>query len=124
MKTQFHLLNYLKFNRVLKCAPELDKLLKEKDIKKRIKLLNDVNDCVIDAISEIAKNCLLGNIPLSEEDFKNLSKYQYILRKISKPIPIERRRKLIQKGAGFIDILNPLTLMLITFIIKSLFDNE
>ena len=107
MKTQFHLLSYLKFNKVSKCAQELDNLVKEKDPKERVNLIKEVKVCVIDAISEIAKNCLIGNIPLSNEDFSNLSKYQHILRLISRPSSIERRRKLIQRGSGFIDTLLP-----------------
>ena len=124
MKTQFHLLNYLKFNKVLKCAVELDKLVKEKDPKNRVNLIKEVKDCVIDAISEIAKNCLAGNIPLSKEDFNNLSKYQHILRLISKPSPIERRRKFIQRGAGFLDTLLPAALILITYIINEITDEK
>ena len=125
MKKQLLLLNYLKFNNVLKCTLELDKLVKENDPNKRIQLLKQVKNCVIDAISEIAKNCLVGNIPLRKEDFNKLSKYQNILRKISKPSPVEKRRKIIvQRGRGIIDILIPTALTLITYIIKEIFSKE
>ena len=122
MKSQPHLLNYLKFDKVLKCTVELDKLVKESNPKERIKLLKVVKDCVIDAISEIARNCLVGNIPLSKEDFNNLAEYQHILRLISKPTSIEKRRKLIQKGSGLIDVLIPAALILITTIIKGILE--
>ena len=122
MKSQLHLLNYLKFNKVLKCTLELDKLVKEKNPQERIKLLKEVKDCVIDSISEIARNCLNGNIPLSKEDFNNLTKYQHILRLISKPTSVEKRRKIIQKGSGFIDVLIPAALILITTIINGLIE--
>ena len=124
MKNQFHLLSYLKFNKVLKCAQELDNLVKERDPKERVNLIKEVKDCVIDAISEVAKNCLIGNIPLSKEDFSNLSKYQHILRLISRPSSIERRRKLIQRGSGFIDTLLPAALILITYIINKIIDGK
>ena len=120
MKTHIHLLKYLKFNKVLKCAKELDELVNEKNPIERNKLITKVKDCVIDAISEIAKNCLAGNIPLSEDNFNNLKKYQNILRLISKNIPVEKRRTLIVQKGGFIDLLIPATLCLITVIIKEL----
>jgi len=106
----------------LKCALELDKLVKETDSIKRSKLLKQVQDCVIDAISEIAKNCLSGNIPLSEEDFNKLSKYQNLLRIISKPSPVEIRRNLIIQKGGFIDSLVPAALLLITILLKQISD--
>jgi len=101
---------------------ELDQLVKETNPLKRANLLEQVKDCVIDAISEIAKNCLSGNIPLSEEDFKNLEKYQKILRIISKPCSAEKRRNLIIQKGGFIDSLVPAALLLITVLIKQLSD--
>ena len=120
MKTHIHLLKYLKFNKVLKCAKELDELVNEKNPIERNKLITKVKDCVIDAISEIAKNCLEGNIPLSEENFNNLKKYQSILRLISKNIPVKKRRNLIVQKGGFIDLLIPAALCLITVLIKEL----
>ena len=122
MSSHIHLLRYLKFNKILKCALELDQLVKETDSIKRSKLLKQVQDCVIDAISEIAKNCLSGNIPLSEEDFNKLSKYQNLLRIISKPSPVEIRRNLIIQKGGFIDSLVPAALLLITILLKQISD--
>jgi len=106
----------------LKCALELNQLINETDPIKRSELLKQVQDCVIDAISEIAKNCLSGNIPLSEEDFIKLSKYQNLLRIISKPSPVEKRRKLIIQKGGFIDSLVPAALLLITVLLKQISD--
>ena len=121
MKSRMHLIKYLKFNKVLKCALELDSLVKAKDPIERSKLLKKVKDCVIDAISEIAKNVLSGNIPLNEEDFNKLSKYQNILRLIAKRSPVDRRRNLIiQKGTGLIDSLIPAALLLISVLITHL----
>jgi hypothetical protein len=113
-----HLLNYTKFNKVLKCSSELHKIHKEKNLGKRIHLIKIAENCVIDAISEIAKNCLLGNIPLSPVDFTNLKKYQQILRKISKSTPIKKRKQLIIQKGGFIETLIPAALALIAYLIK------
>ena len=122
MSSHIHLLRYLKFSKILKCALELNQLINETDPIKRSELLKQVQDCVIDAISEIAKNCLSGNIPLSEEDFIKLSKYQNLLRIISKPSPVEKRRKLIIQKGGFIDSLVPAALLLITVLLKQISD--
>ena len=119
-KQQQHLLRYLKFNKVLNCAKELDVLVKEKDITKRAQLLKNFEDCVINAISEIAKNCLSGNIPLTKEDFDKLTKYHIILRKLSQKSPVKRRKKLIVQSGGFIDTLIPSALCLITSVVKGL----
>ena len=117
MNTHTALLKYLKFNNILICSKELDSLFKEKDINKRKKLLQEAENCVIDAISELAKNCLAGNIPLSTTDFNNLSKYQNILRKISRKSPENKRRKLLIQNGGVLNVLIPQALMLISTII-------
>ena len=123
MSARMHLLKYLKFNNVLKCAVELNQLVKATDPIERSKLLKEVKDCVIDAISEIAKNVLSGNIPLSEQDFTKLSKYQNLLRFIAKRSPVDKRRsQIIQNGTGIIDSLIPAALLLISILIQELID--
>jgi hypothetical protein len=110
------LLKYLKFNKILNCLQELEKL-SSAPIKERKRLLLEFNDCVIDAISEIALNCLKGNIPLKSCDFKKLKKHQNILRIISQPNKIKYRRNiLIQKG-GFLNILLAPALSLIATLV-------
>jgi hypothetical protein len=104
MKKRMLLLRYLKFSNILNCLRELEEL-SSANIKERKRLLSTFNDCVIDAISELALNCLKGNIPLKSCDFKKLKKYQNILRIISQPNKVTTRRNiLIQKG-GFLNIL-------------------
>ena len=120
MKSRTPLLKYLKFNKVLNCAPVLDKITKTKNSKLRNKYLKDANDCVIDAISEIAKNCLTGNVPLKTCDFKQLSKYQKLLRKLSKKSPVVKRRNLIIQSGGFIPFLIPPALSLIASVVGEL----
>src|SRR6266700_1592541 len=120
MKNQLHTLNYIKFNKILKCASELEKISKTKDNKTRRNLIHQAKNCVIDAISEIALNCLKGNIPLNKCDFKKLSKYQTILRILSKPSLISKRKQLIQQRGGFLQLLIPPALSLAASIVGDL----
>ncbi len=119
MKSHSPILNYLKFNRVLRCSKELERLSKVENPELRRKLILDAKTCVIDAISEIAVNCLKGNIPLNSCDFESLSKYKKILRLLSKKTPVQRRRKIIiQKGGQLLSLLIPPALSLISSIIS------
>ena len=119
MKSRSPILNYLKFNRVLRCSKELERLSQAKNTELRRRLILDAKTCVIDAISEIAVNCLKGNIPLNSCDFDNLSKYKKILRLLSKKITVQRRRKIIiQKGGQLLSLLIPPALSLISSIIS------
>ena len=118
MKNQnLSILNYLKFDNVLKCAKELENLAKVKDFKNKKVLIKNAEDCVIDAISEIALNCLNGRIPLRDCDFKSLIKYQTVLRKISKIGPVNKRKRLISQTGGFLNLLIPPALSLIASVI-------
>jgi hypothetical protein len=116
MKTNTHSLKYLKFWNILRCKKELEKLATADSIKERKIILNKSKDCVINAISEIAKNCLYGNIPLKSCDFSKLSKYQNILRKISKISPVGKRKRLIIQKGGFLNLLIPAALSIVTTI--------
>src|SRR5882757_4500908 len=120
MKNRTHLLKFLKFSRVLNCAKDLDKISAVKNFKIRSKLISQSKACIIDAISEIAKNCLKGNIPLKSCDFKKLSTYKNLLRAISKKSSIQKRRKLISQKGGFLSLLIPPALSLIASIVGDL----
>jgi hypothetical protein len=117
-------LNYLKFNRVLRCAKSLHNISKIKDQKLRNKLILNAEKCVIDAISEIAKNCLAGNINLKTCDFKNLSKYKKVLRLISKKSSVKRRKQLLQQKGGFLSFLIPPALSLIASVVGDLISSK
>ncbi len=117
MRNRLFLLRYLKFNNILNCIRELEKLSTVKSVKERQKLLASFESCVIDAISELALNCLRGNIPLKSCDFKKLKKYQNVLRIVSKPNKVSTRRNiLIQKG-GFLNLLIAPALSLIATLV-------
>ena len=119
-----YILKYLKFNKILKCQNELKKISSKKSVEKRNKLINNARDCVIDAISEIAKNCLYGNIPLNNCDFKSLSKYKVLLRKLTKKSSVPRRKKIIIQRGGFLQFLVPSTLSFIESLISELINRK
>ena len=69
-----------KVKNILNCAEELHQLAKIRNEPKRREKLAEVRDCVINAISELADNCLRGNIPLKKGRFKKLSLFKKLLR--------------------------------------------
>lgn len=103
-----------KFKNILKCVKELDEISQTNNTKRRKKLIKEAKNCVIDSISEIAKNCLTGNVPLKNCDFKKLSKYKKVLRKLSQKSPNSRRRKLLQQTGG--TLLPSLIIPALTFV--------
>ena len=102
-----------------KCQEDLKSLKNCKNIKQRRVLINKCKNCLVNAISEISKNCLKGNIKLSKCKINKLKKYKNVLRLISKRLPLCKRKKLIiQKGGGFLSILIPPALALLTEFLK------
>jgi len=103
-----------KNNRVFKCAIELDNIAKAKSPYRRKILIDKAKNCVIDSISEIALNCLKGNFPVKNCDFKKLKNNKAILRKLAqkypKKFPIEERRKILVQRGGFLQVLIPAAL--------------
>lgn len=101
-------------NRVFKCSFELDNIARAKTPYRRKILIDKAKNCVIDSISEIALNCLKGNFPVKNCDFKKLKKNKSILRKLAQKypskFPIEDRRKLIIQRGGFLQVLIPAAL--------------
>ena len=94
-----------KSNRIFDCAIELDLLAKSKTKRRRAELIKNARNCVIDSISEIALNCLKGNIPIKNCDFKKLKVQKKILRKLTEKSPVKNRRRLIIQKGGFLPIL-------------------
>ena len=109
--------------KVLKCVKELDSINKSKG-GRRTKLIKESEDCVINAISEIAKNCLAGNIPLKECDFKKLKRYKQVLRKISKKTTPKTRKNLIIQRGGFLPLLLPPALGLLASVVGTAITNK
>ena len=97
------------------CIPELEKLAKARG-ENRVKFIAEAKSCIIKAVSELAKNCLVGNIPLEKFVLDKLKKYQNVLKILcKKTTSIEAKRKLLVRDRGFLRILIPPT---ITFLSK------
>lgn len=94
---------------VIKCLPELIKLIEIKDRVKQRKIILNCQSCIIYAISEIIKNILNGNIPISTTEKKKLIKYKTALRKLAttKVSLPERRRVVNQVGGALPALLIP-----------------
>ena len=104
---------------ILKCQNELVQLSKLKSRKEKNKLIKKVNNCVIKAIAELSHNCLIGNVPLSSCNYKKLGKYKNTLRKLSdKKISLNSKRKIIKQKGGFLNILIPSVLALLSTVIE------
>ena len=94
-------------------------MAKIRDEKKKRLKISDVRDCVINAISEIADNCLRGNIPLKKSIFNKLAQYQQILRKLRSKTKVKTRRNLLIQKGGFLQLLIPPALSLLASVIGS-----
>lgn len=100
---------------IYKCKNDLIELNELKNIKDRKKFVSNLKNCDIYAISEIASNCLLGNIPLNNCQYKNLEKYKNILRKVSsKNTALKSKKNIVIQKGGFLNILLPPVLSLLT----------
>lgn len=93
----------------LNCLPALENLIKVKSIIKRKKLLVKSSSKIIYAISEIVRNILKGNVPLSPKQRLKLNQYKAALRELSKKtLSLKKRRVILnQKGGALSAILIP-----------------
>ena len=104
---------------IFKCKNEIYNIGKTKTKRERSNLLKNFDNCVITAIAEISKNCLLGNIPLSKCNYNKIKKYKNDIRKIaSKRTTLKKRRNLIVQKGGFLNILIPTVLSLLANVIE------
>jgi hypothetical protein len=106
---------------VIQCLPDVSVIAKANGKNERLKLVNKAKRCVINAISEIAHNCLKGNIPLTECKKKKLKRYQKTLRLLAKPksITLTKKRELIGQRGGFLNLLLPSLVGLLSTAISS-----
>ena len=95
--------------KILSCC---SKKLKDNLIKKgNRELIKTIEECVI--------NTLNGNIKLTKKEKEKLLKFKYSLRNLIKEKKLKEKKKiLIQKG-GFLHILLPSAITLISEILKS-----
>lgn len=98
--------------KVLECLPELKLLAKTKSSKKRELILKSARSCLFYAISEIARNILIKNIPLTRQQLRKLLPYKKDIRNIAKKsISLKKRKHIINQSGGF---LGPLLIPALT----------
>jgi len=99
---------------ISECQDKLKKLINCPNSRIRNNLLRKSKGSLINAISEISKNCLIGNLPLKKSEIAKLKKYRKALRFISGKNSLEKRRKIILQRGGFLSILIPSALQLLS----------
>lgn len=85
----------------------------------RKQLLKKLTNEKLKIVCECALNLLRGNIPVTKSQKAKLQKHKAALRKLaSKKLPLfKKKRVLLQKGSGFLGILLPTALSLLSSII-------
>ena len=102
------------------CTDQTLTLLKLISKSKKPKLiLKKCSSSVIKTLCECAINVLRGNIPLTKSQKNRLSTHKRSLRKLSnKKIPLYKKRQLlVQRGDGFLSILLPTAISVISSLI-------
>jgi hypothetical protein len=102
------------------CTDETLELLKLISKSKQPKsILRKCSNSVIKTLCECAVNVIRGNVPLTKNKKKILSSHKRSLRKLSdKSIPLfKKRRLLVQRGDGFLSILLPAAISVISSLI-------
>ena len=81
----------------------------------RKNLLKKIPDSCIKAICECSLNTLKGNIPLTKHQKAKLRKHKTVLRELAKKRkPLYQKRKLLIQKGGFLNLLIPAALSVIT----------
>ena len=104
---------------LIHCYEKLKFISEIKDEKLRKKLLNRVGDnCLYNALHEIAINTLKGRIPLNSNQKRKLNKQKKLLINLSKNTKDNiRKKKLVKQSGG---ALLPIIIPAIASIISSL----
>ncbi len=77
--------------------------------KTRSDALKQCDKTVISVLSEIALNCIKGNIPLSTVQYKRLRRYARLLEDLSKKrTSLKTKKRLIQRGGFLGALLGPI----------------
>lgn len=110
---------------IFKCENELRNINNAISVRKRNKIIRKSNKCVINAISEIALNCLLGNIPLTKCKYQEIIKYKNILRKLKKKnISTKKKREIVIQRGGFLNLLIPPVLSLLAGVAANIINKK
>lgn len=87
--------------------------------KLRKQLLQKISLKCIKAICQCCVNIINGNIPLNKKDKRFLSKHKHTLRQLSyKKIPFARKRQLVIQKGGFLNVLLPAALSVLTSLLN------
>ena len=87
--------------------------------KLRRQLIGKVNNKCIKTICECCLNTLKGNIPLTAQQKKKLSKHKGTIRKLSnRKLPLTKKRKIILQKGGFLNILIPTVLCVLSGLVN------
>ena len=87
--------------------------------KKKSAFLKKCPNSVIKGICECAVNLLRGNIPITKQKKNKLVSYKRTLRRLGdRKVPLfKKRRLLVQKGEGFLSILLPAAVSILSSLI-------
>lgn len=102
------------------CTEQTLDLLKVISTSKNPKqIIQKVPNSIVKSLCECVLNVLHGNVPLTKTQINSLSKHKTCLRKLSdKKVPLYKKRKLlVQKGDGFLSILLPAAISIISSLI-------
>lgn len=102
------------------CFPKLNFIAKIKDPKLRKKLLASLADnCLFQALHEIAVNTVKGTVPLNKSQKRRLAKHKNVINKLAK-IQSSKKRKLIliKQSGGFLPIILPAIATVLSTLLK------
>ena len=87
--------------------------------KNKSAFLKKCPNSIIKGVCECALNLLRGNIPISKQKKNKLVPYKRTLRRLGdKKIPLfKKRRLLVQKGDGFLSVLIPAAISVLSSLI-------
>lgn len=64
-------------------------------------MISNISCCQLKCLSEIVRNLLRGNIPMSRSDFEEIKKHKKNLRLFGqKKVSLKRKRAILQTGSG------------------------
>lgn len=87
--------------------------------RRKAKVLKTCPNALIKSVCDCVLNLLKGNLPISKGIIKRLSPFKRTLRTLSKKkVPLfKKRRLLIQKGDGFLSLLIPTAISVLSSLI-------
>lgn len=87
--------------------------------KSKTALLRKCPNSLIKSVCECALNLLKGNVPITPSQKKRLAPHKRTLRRLGdQKVPLfKKRRLLVQKGDGFLSVLIPAAVSVLTSLI-------